>query len=299
MLRRRLVAHLHNFRIAGIERTPPLPARPTGIMYLGMTCHRDTRSWLVAVKSIAVSVGAGEFTVIDDGSLTARDRSLLARHLPGLRILSVRDIAIDGFPRGGTWERLLAILDLTGDFYVIQVDADLVAQMPLPEVAAAVQANRAVTLAGEPTSRLMSLADSSEHARGIDYHHVQLAAERLLAELPGGAALRYVRGCSGFAGFPKGSSRAPAAGLSQFMQSRLGAWWQEWGTEQVTSNFVIANTSDPVVLPWDRYPAFGLERDISGAALVHFIGSSRYHAGVFTRTSRAAIKRLAAAPPPP
>ena len=292
MLRRRFASRLHDFRVAGIERTPPLPARPTGIMYAGMTSHRDTRSWLVAVKSIAASVGAGEFTVIDDGSLTARDRDLLARHLPGLRVVSLRDVATDGFPRGGCWERLLTILDLSRDFYVLQVDADLVARMPLTEVAAAVQANRAFTLAGERTSQLMSLADSSEQARRVNDSHVQIAAEQLLFEFPGGGGLRYVRGCAGFAGFPKGCNRALVAPFSQFMQSRLGERWQQWGTEQIASNFVIANTNDPVVLPWDRYPAFGLEPDVSRAALVHFIGFNRYGDGVFTHASRAAIKRL-------
>lgn len=293
MLRRKLAARLHDLRIAGIEGTAPLTSQASGLLYLGMTCHRDARAWLVAVKSVATGIGPGQFATIDDGSLTAADRRMLARHLPGLRILSFGDIPTEGFPSGGCWERLLGILELTRDFYVIQVDADLAAQAPLTEAAAAVRDNRGFTLAGEPSSRLMSATESSEQARCMPSDHVQSAAEQLLGDLPDAHRLRYVRGCAGFAGFPKGCNRAALARFSQFMQSRLGALWQKWGSEQVASNFVIANTDDAIVLPWTRYPAFGLELNVGSAALVHFIGPHRYDAGVFTRMSRAAIARLA------
>ena len=287
MLPRRLAVRLHTVRVGGIERTPPLTSCPSGLMYVGMVCHRDVRPWLVAVKSVAAMVGEGEFSVIDDGSLTAADRALLSMHLLGLHILALDDIPTNGFPRGNTWERLLAILDWCRDRYVIQVDADLVVRAPLPEVVEAVQANRGFTFAGEPTARLKSLADASEQARQANCDHVQFVAERQLIELPGAAAYRYVRGCSGFAGFPRGCGRADVAALSQFMQAQLGTRWHEWGTEQAASNFVVANSTDPVVLPWSRQV-----RDIAASALVHFVGTHRYENGLFTRTSQAAIKQL-------
>ena len=292
MLPRRFAARLHNVRIAGIERTPPLTSRPTGLMYMGMVCRRDVRSWLVAVKSVASMVGDGEFAAIDDGSLTSADRGLLSEHLPEIRILDLEDVVTTGFPRGNVWERLLAILDLSRDRYVVQVDADLVARSALPEVVDAIQANRSFTLAGEPTAQLKCLIDASEQARHVDSCHVQWTAERYLAESSGAEALRYVRGCAGFAGFPKGCDRTRLAELSQFMQRCLGERWHEWGSEQVASNFVVANAANPVILPWDRYPAFGQVRDIAASALVHFVGSHRYENGVFTRTSQTAIKRL-------
>ena len=293
MLPRRLAGLLHTMRIAGIERTPPLTSRPTGLMYMGMVCRRDVRPWLVAVKSVALVVGEGEFAVINDGSLTPADRGLLSGHLPGLRILNFEEVVTTGFPRGNTWERLLAILDLSRDRYVVQVDADLVARSALPEVVDAIQANRSFTLAGEPTAQLKSLIGASEQAHRVDSFHVQWTAERYFDEWSGAEELRYVRGCSGFAGFPNGCDRGRLAELSQFMQHRMGERWHEWGSEQVASNFVIANSvANPLVLPWERYPAFGQVRDITASALVRFVGSHRYENGVFTRTSQSAIERL-------
>ena len=261
-------------------------------MYVGMICHRDVLPWLVAVKSVSAMVGDGEFCVINDGSLTAADCALLSFHLVGLKILALNEIENNGLPRGNCWERLLAILAFSRDRYILQVDADLVARSPLPEVVEAVQANRSFTLAGEPMARLKTLIDASEQARHANSDHVQWLAERQLNELPDGDAFRYVRGCAGFAGFPKGSGFAEVAALSQFMQSRLGSRWHEWGSEQVASNFVVANASNPMVLPWRRYPAFGQVQDITESALVHFVGTNRYDNGVFTQTSQAAVRRL-------
>ncbi len=258
-----------------------------------MTCHRDALSWLIAVKTIAQSVGPGQFAAIDDGSLTLADHERLLRHLPGLRLLSIRDVDTAGFPRGGTWERLLTALDLAHDHYVIQVDGDLIAQSALEEVAEAVRANRASTLPGEPDATLRNAAEAAAAAWRQTYVHIQHSAERLLADLPNSAALRYVRGCSGFAGFPRGCNKAKLAALAAFMETRIGPPWSNWGSEQFASNFVIANTPDPVMLPWSRYPAFlNPGQKLSGAALVHFMGSHRYVGGAFTRLSRAAIQRL-------
>lgn len=276
-LPRKLAIAQHNFLIRGIARTAPLVARPSGPLFLGMTCHRDVLSWLVALKSIVGFIGSGEFIAIDDGTLTDADIGLLNAHLPGLRRIPISSVQTHGCPRGGAWERLHAILDLTGERYVVQVDGDLVALGPLDEVAAAVRANRAFTLSGDPGTPLRSVAAASEAARQQTYDHLQHAAERLLVELPGAAGLRYVRGCAGFAGFPKGAVREPVTMLSSFMDARLGARWQTWGSEQVTSNFLIANQDDPLVLPWERYPAFfGAGQNLSAAVLIHFLGGQRY-----------------------
>lgn len=280
--RRRFAQTLHNVRIAGIERTPPLRARATGLMYLSQVCHQHVRCWLVAIKSVSEAVGPGEVTVVDDGSLTESDRTLLCEQVRGLRILSAADIPHSGCPAGNTWERLLALLDLTADRYVVQVDADLVALRALPDVADAVRANRAFILSGDPGVAVTTVGQAAESARRTASDHVQSAAERLLDQLPGAGELRYVRGCAGFAGFPRGGSRTRVVVFSQFMQQSLGQRWNAWGSEQVACNFAIANSRpDPLVLPWELCPAFGWQRDIGQAALVHFIGTYRYEAGVY------------------
>jgi hypothetical protein len=288
---------LHNFRIAGIEHTPVLQAEATGLMYVSQVCHRDVRSWLVAIKSVSAEMGAGEFTVLDDGSLTKNDHELLRQHVAGLRILPIAGVRREGCPAGGCWERLLTILDLTPTHYVVQVDADLVVRLPLGETVAAAKANRGFILSGEQGAAIVTARRAAEDARRATFDHVQYAAERLLDQLPGSEGLRYVRGCAGFAGFPHGGNRAMAVAFSEFMRQHLGERWNVWGSEQVTSNFLIANSGpDPLVLPWVRFPAFGWQRDVSQAALIHFVGTYRYEGGVYTGISKTAIRQLSTKP---
>ncbi len=145
---------------------------------------------------------------------------------------------------------------------------------------------------------LRSVADAAAAAWLQTYVHIQHSAERLLSDLPNSAALHYVRGCAGFAGFPQGCDRARPAAMATFMETRIGPPWRNWGSEQFAWNFVIANTADPVMLPWSRYPALlKAGQDLSKAALVHFIGSHRYAGGAFTRSSRAAIQQLSSQRP--
>ena len=270
-----------------------MTAQSTGLMYFSQICHRDVRSWLVAIKSVSSAIGPGEFAVLDDGSLTEPDRELLRRHISGLSILPITGVATDECPTGGTWERLLAILDLTSDYFVVQVDSDLVARLPLAEATAAVRANRGFILPGEQGVTVTTAVQAAENARRTTFDHVQFAAERRLGQLPGAEGLRYVRGCSGFAGFPRGGNRARAVAFSDFMRQQLRDQWNAWGSEQVTSNFSVANSGpDPLVLPWNRFPAFGWQRDISQAALIHFVGTHRYEGGVYTRVSKKAIQHL-------
>lgn len=190
----------------------------------------------------------------------------------------------------------MAVLELCAENYVVQVDSDLVALSPLEEVAEAARQGYGFTLSGEAGVTLTSLEAATAAARQHSYRHVQPDAERLLAEMPGADGLHYVRGCAGFAGFPRGTDRALAVSFSDFMKARLGAGWTQWGSEQVTSNFVVANTANPVVLPWAAYPAFnGREAAVASAKLIHFIGPTRFRGGVYSRTSRAAIAQLGTA----
>src|SRR3546814_16874437 len=86
-----------------------------------------------------------------DGSVTGPFRSVLRQHLVNPRIMSIRDIDTWPCPRGGTWERLLTILDLCADDYVIQLDSDTVTIGPVPHIQQAIAANSSFTLLGAET----------------------------------------------------------------------------------------------------------------------------------------------------
>lgn len=279
--------------------TPPARVREDGVVIFSMIGTRVLLPYLVAAKSFQAQLGRGRFAILDDGTLTAADKAVLAHHLGNPPITPIASVDTGPCPRGGTWERLLTILDLRQSDYVIQIDSDVVALSQVSEVAAAIDAGRSFTLRGEVSSEILPVAAIAEWARqrtDQGRQHVQSAIEQAMDQvtIPGRPALKYVRGCSGFAGFaPGGEGRALAEAFSMEAQRLLGAgYWAEWGSEQVTSNFVVANEADALLLPYERYLNFWNDPIGLDAGLVHFIGTFRYHRGAYLAAARRAIAAL-------
>lgn len=288
-------------KVRRVLDTPPIAPREDGVVIFSMIGARVLLPYLVAVKSLHARLQRGRIVILDDGTLTERDRNALASHLDNPRIISIRDVDTGPCPQGGTWERLLTILDLRAHDYVIQLDSDTVTLAGVPEIAEAIDSNRSFTLRGDPDSRFLSFAEMSRQTDDAAYFlnpdaHVQGAIECGMDRvvLPDVASPRYVRGCSGFAGFARsGTGRSLAEAFSQEATRLLGEErWSRWGSEQVTSNVVIANEPDPLLLPYDCYCNFWNEPISSDARFVHFIGTFRYHGGVYARLSRDVIDRL-------
>jgi hypothetical protein len=82
--------------------------------------------------------------------------------------------------------------------------------------------------------------------------------------------------------------------FSDGMWRLLGDRWTEWGSEQVGSNFVIANAGVPEELTPPKYVNFLPDLDHSRAALIHFLGAHRYGGGVYARRATAAVESLRA-----
>ena len=302
-LRHDLGERRHRRATRDVLATPAIAPRDDGVVLFSMIGTRVLRSYLVAVKSLHHQLKRGRIVILDDGTLTGSDRAILDRHLGTPRVLSIRDVDTGPCPRGGTWERLLTILDLRAEDYVIQLDSDTVTTGAVPEVAAAIGDNRSFTIRGGPDAELLDVdriaapsADASED--GAQDRHIQSAIEARMnrLEIPGRNRLRYVRGCSGFTGFSKGGEgRALAEAFSSAATRLVGAdRWAEWGTEQVTSNFVIANEDGPALLPYERYLNHWNQPIPDDARFVHFIGTCRYHRGTYGRVTRQAIARLVA-----
>jgi hypothetical protein len=266
-------------------------------VFVTQLCHPDVVMYLLAVKSLARFLPPARVYVLDDTSLTARDRDVLASHVPGLELSSIASVKNTTCPAGGTWERLLFIADLPGSAYAIQLDADTLTLRPPREVRRCVEDGVSFTLG---TGQGRAIVPASEAARmvrevatSVD-RHVQILAEQKLDELPGAATLRYVRGNSGFAGFgPAAGRRAAIEAFSASMAALLGpAKWAEWGSEQVTSNFVIANSPGAEVLP---YPVYGYHhpgRSGAESVLVHYMGTYRFAGGAYLADAREVIREL-------
>lgn len=292
-IRRRLAQARFDLACRGIKATGPLRHRDAPIRVVSMVGTRDLAMYLVAVKSFYARIPGGEIVVLDDGTLTEADRATLVRHLGAPRIERIAAVETGACPRGGCWERLLRIMELSADAYVIQLDSDVLTLGPVPEVCEAIAANASFTLSSSPDAAIVSVEEAAAKVADGDPRETQFAAEQALPLLPPGLGRRYVRGSAGFAGFARGaSSRVLAEAFSTAMQRQLGMRWSEWGTEQVASNWLAANAPDGRLLPWERYRCFYGEALPEAAALVHFIGTWRYQDGVFVTRAREAIATM-------
>jgi hypothetical protein len=219
---------------------------------------------------------------------------LLEEHIPGVCILTLEDHRSAKCPRGGCWERLVAVADNVTERYVIQLDADTLSIGPLAEVEECIRGERAFIIGTWDDQRPETARERWEVATKLaraNKVHVQVLAEAHLDSLQGFDGMRYIRGCAGFSGFPRGSfSRNDVENISMQMDQALGSRWHEWGTEQFTSNLIVANTASPTVLPHPKYCDCTQYR--GGAVFVHFIGTCRFSGDRYRSLGRREIALL-------
>lgn len=295
---RKAASWSHDRAAQSILDTPPIIGSDDGLILFSMIGTAVLIPYLVAVKSLHFRLRRGRIVLLNDGTLTAADRAVLALHCDNPVIIEKPSIDPAPCPRDNCWERLIAILDRRRDAYVIQLDSDTVTIGPVPEILSAIDANRSFTLAGGQDEANVGFRPVREiasifHRDGPTTDHVQAHAEFAMANLTDADGLRYIRGCAGFAGFARSDSgRSLVTQFSQDMDLQLGSIWQKWGSEQVASNFVIANDPDPLLLPYDRYVNHWEEALPADPAFVHFIGTYRFHHGNYKRHTQASIAAM-------
>jgi hypothetical protein len=288
--------YLFNRIVRYVFDTPPISVNKSNLLILSMISERDIPMYLMSVKILYNRIRHGQFAIIIDRDLPEAQRDLLRHHLGGgVEFIILEDIDAGRCQRGGTWERLLTCIDRSAGSYVVQMDADTLALDEIPEVCEAIMANRAFTLAdGVPLQTLEEAGQWAMRHHGTD--HIVDATERAFTRHPHRAALKYIRGSSGFAGFAHGAvTRALAEEFHIEMEKLLGhARWREWGTEQVASNFVVANSPDPLALPWPAYATIGADTGLHRSRFGHFIGSDRFVGQRFARTGVRLLRELPA-----
>ncbi|MEM1133061.1 MAG: hypothetical protein AAGH53_09000 [Pseudomonadota bacterium] len=282
-----------NAAAVGILQTPPVAVTDDPLIFLSQLCHRDVLAYLVALKSIHRAFGHGHVVIMDDGSLTDEDKVILAEHIPKVVIRPIAEVDTHGCPRGGTWERLWSIMEMSHNAYVIQVDADLVGLGAMPEAVSAYQSGRCFTLGSRMGQKIETFTAASERVSALDSQHVQTRSEQIFKDLLDADQRYYVRGCSGFAGFAQNSIKPETLiAFSQQVEAKIGSVWHEWGSEQISSNMLVANTPDPLILPHLAYANYDPDIDPSKAQLLHFVGTHRFYRGVYAKTARKVIKEL-------
>lgn len=281
----------HN--VQSILDTPPLQLGGLPFTALSMVQHRDVLPYLLALKTFAQYSMPNRVIVIADPSLTDSDKALLSQHVPGIIFRDAFEFRHPHLPIGGCWERLAAIASYVSSSYMVQLDADTVTTNPIPEVVEAITSGSAFILGTEDNQHFITCHEASTWSKSHfdNLENTQVAAEASLDLLSIDEIKYYVRGCAGFSGFSLGSFNVESlVAISQRMSALLGQKWSAWGTEQFTSNLIVSNTPNAVILPHPKYcmPS----RLQPHTSFLHFIGFQRYTSTLYARTAKDCARTL-------
>jgi hypothetical protein len=295
-LRTGLKRSLFTYQIRSIFKTPPLQIRKAPWAIISMVATHDVPMYLLSMKSFYQRVGRGRLIAIIDRDMPEDSRQTLQRHFLGIEFLHLEDIDTGVCQRGGTWERLIYLLDHSKLEYAIQVDSDTLAfGSDLAEIISCAETNRPFVLSNQGRP-IMTMAESAKDARAVESDHICIVAERFFDRYPDLHRYKYVRASSGLAGFSKGGiERGRIEEFHENMRALHGERWNEWGSEMVSSNFAIANSPNALVLPYPKYANFwpGFKR--GNSSFLHFIGTHRYLDGYFAGLGQNVISELTAA----
>jgi hypothetical protein len=280
----------------GVLATPPVVRGEAPFAGLSMVHHRDVVPYLLAIKSFCLHARPARVFVVADPSLDETDRRVLLAHVPFAEIVDAVGFQRPALPKGGTWERLSAISQLCAEVPIVQLDADTLTFGRPTEVIEGLAAGASFIVRSEAGVEIVDLdaAAAEGQRRSAASSHVQVATESRLPALRPAAGFRYARGCSGFTGFGRGAiSPALLADVSGQLRAVLGPRWDEWGTEQVTSNLLAASAPAAFMLPHPRY--CNADSAIAQTVVAHYIGYCRHVNRNYETRAVAVLKALNAA----
>jgi len=289
---------IFNYSVHDILKTRPVYATGKNrLALLAQLQHKDILLAIVAFKTFTTHTPIAAIYILNDGTLTNEDMDLLRHHFPNVQFLRMEDAHSEHCPRGGCWERLLSISLLIKDYYVIQLDSDTLTLSNIPEIAECVKANQSFVIGTWDEQEFESMTFRQSKASALltkagKHPHIQLSAEAQFDKLDRFHALKYVRGCAGFSGFAKDSfDRAFVEEISAQMFNALGDHWRNWGSEQVMSNIVVANSPNARVLPHPKYcDCTKIKQNVT--VFIHFIGSCRFTRGIYAKLARRIVAEL-------
>lgn len=295
--RRALGRAWFNINCRALLSTPPIYRNDEHLTLVSMLCHGEVVMYLLAAKSFCAQLGrVPDVVVLDDGTLTKSDIATLYLHIPKLNIVRISDVAPDRCPKGSCWERLLLISDLARNSYIVQLDSDTLTVHSIGEVEKYIAANQSFTLLGDRSHPAIEpMLDACNRSKNNLGSMVQAVCERSFDQLQESGSLMYVRGNAGFTGFAKGSIDRDRVGwFSDLMRQIAKDKWDHWGSEQVASNLLIANSVDPQVLEFPKYLSYWAHPDVpyNDASFIHFIGPYRFSNGFYVKSARNVIAAL-------
>lgn len=279
--------------VKAVLKAPAIEQGNNSFAALTMVHQRDLLPYLLAIKTFAHYACPQRIILIADPSLEKADKDLLREHVPFIEILEAVQFRRAALPIGGTWERLSAIAILCNESAIVQLDADTMTFDAPTEVIGCMKNNRNFIIRSEHGVEIQSLDTAAKYGKTLldSSDHIQALAEARLTELPNWQQFRYVRGCSGFTGFGKGALSSDMLDqVSQAMRGLHGARWDDWGTEQVTSNLLAASSPNAFLLPHPRY--CNADTLSKATVVAHFIGYARHVTREYEYRAEAASRVL-------
>jgi hypothetical protein len=296
-LKDRLKRWEFNQHAQAIVKTPAVATDDSAIASIFTQLqHKDVLMFLVAIKSFARQIPINKVFILSDGTLTNKDKAQLNKNISSVEFIELNEVQNEKCPRGACWERLLAIGERNAENYIIQLDSDTVTLGAINEVAELIKANRSFVIGTWDDQNIEPMRTNAErvlkNVNPTQDAHVQMLAEVTFLQLPNCDDLNYVRGCAGFSGFAKGSINLSfVENISMNMEGLIGAKWHEWGSEQVMSNIVVANTPEAAVLPHPKY-CDCTKINTTETHFIHYVGSCRFTTKHYAHTVTNTIASL-------
>lgn len=266
------------------------------LVILTMVQSKDIAMYLIAIKSFLRFITPNKVIVVCDKNVTDTDKITLKEHIQKIELYDVENFRNGRLPIGGTWERLTAISHFSKNYYVIQMDADTLTLCNPVDVINAIQQKAPFILGTDKFwDQKLTLSEMSRIAKSWVFegsHHIQVFCESELNTLYDTTNYKYyIRGCSGFAGFPQKSiSPDVLIHISSIFYDKLGKRWEEWGTEQFASNLILSNLKDVIILPLVKYTT---PDNFNGEnTFLHFIGYLRFNNFLYQKLAVNFIKNL-------
>jgi len=283
-----------------IRQTDPLEyITDPAITVVTMVSHNTVDMYLVALKSFMIHFGNASIEAINDGSLSSTDIDTLKHHIPGISISLASETDTLDCPDYISWKRLFRIIEISQSSFAIQLDSDTITLAPLVEVYNRASTNSGFMIGAGNWGELADLGFLHSIAKRWNFQHPQALAERELHTLSFfNSDDKYLHGCAGFAGYPKGSlTYEKVQDLSKQIGEKI-SWevWKSWGSEQMATNCLISKCQDASILPWPKYRNYmfpATNDPYSAAAFIHFIGTYRYSDWTYRNAVRQFIKKYA------
>ena len=267
----------HAQAIAGILDTPPIEQRQDGLVLFASIGSTSLLPAMVALKSLWRPLQRGRVALLDDGSLTAEDRAVLAHHFADPELVRADTVNMGSFPAGQGWESLLTMLERRGGEYWLRVAPDSVTLGDVPEIAGTIGANR-------------SLTDLSAEAES---EHPLPFAEAFRSDLPRMDRWRYLDAGGGLTGLAAGQGGRAIAEAALALLPAPGPNLTAGKNARRAAGFIVANEIAPVCLPRTLYRSWKQGEDWRvGPAFLRF-AEPKVRAGAWADASRAAIALLA------